>query len=93
MSINVVIRIRHAIYSIRTLLAFRHYIVAHHRVPIRRLITISIFSFPAGYVAHLEHIVCQYHKWMDICKHWIVINDVLLCFKIWHPDGENFSKI
>jgi len=34
MSINVVIRIRHAVYNVRSLLTLRRYIVAHHRVPI-----------------------------------------------------------
>lgn len=56
MSINVAIRIRHAIYNIRSLLAPHRYIVVHHGVPIRRLITVSSRSFPTSDVAHLEHV-------------------------------------
>jgi len=69
MSINIAIRIRHAIYNVRSLLAPHRYIVVHRGVPIRRLITVSSLSFPTSDVTHLEHITYQYYSFLDIYKY------------------------
>lgn len=79
MSINVIVRIRHVVYSVRSLLASHRYIVAHHRVStIRRLITVPSRSFPTSDAAHLGYITRQYTTdFRTIYKHWLANYDVL----------------